>query len=411
MSTIFGRWSKEWASLKIDCTHRCGTFLLLFISAAGFGQSQSGVKTDNLSDFRPRRELPNQELVGRQVCAGCHMQKNRSQLQTAMAHALSLAADSRVLQSHPRLTFRSGVYTYEITTEGQQVSYRVTDGKRTISEPVAYVFGNAHVAQTYILRHDGKLYEGRVSYYTAIENLDWTIGDALNPPPSLEAAFGRDISGDEARNCFTCHGTGAVVDGKLQLDHLTPGVTCEACHGPGRGHVEAMHSGLGEGLSILNPRTLSPDTLSQEFCGACHRSANTVGMMPDLGGITNVRFQPYRLSGSPGHDPNDPHFACTACHDPHVDLPLQGASADSKCADCHTPTATASGSPSQTKQAPSKQAPSGKVAASSPVAKPCPVANANCDSCHMPRVEIPGTHFKFTDHRIRIVRPGTPYPL
>lgn len=392
--------------MKIDCTHRCGTFLLLFISAAGFGQSQSGVKTDNLSDFRPRRELPNQELVGRQVCAGCHMQKNRSQLQTAMAHALNLAADSRVLQSHPRLTFRSGVYTYEITTEGQQVSYRVTDGKRTISEPVAYVFGNAHVAQTYILRHDGKLYEGRVSYYTAIENLDWTIGDALNPPPSLEAAFGRDISGDEARNCFTCHGTGAVVDGKLQLDHLTPGVTCEACHGPGRGHVEAMHSGLGEGLSILNPRTLSPDTLSQEFCGACHRSANTVGMMPDLGGITTVRFQPYRLSGSPGHDPNDPHFACTACHDPHIDLPLQGASADSKCADCHTPTATASGSPSQT-----KQAPSGKVAASSPVAKPCPVANANCDSCHMPRVEIPGTHFKFTDHRIRIVRTGTPYPL
>ena len=167
-----------------------------------------------------------------------------------------------------------------------------------------------------------------------------------------------------------------------------------------------MHSGLGEGLSILNPRTLSADTLSQEFCGACHRSANTVGMMPDLGGITNVRFQPYRLSGSRGHDPNDPHFACTACHDPHVDLPLQGASADSKCTDCHAPSATASGSPSQT-----KQAPSGKVVASSAVAKPCPVANANCDSCHMPRVEIPGTHFKFTDHRIRIVRPGAPYPL
>jgi len=29
----------------------------------------------------------------------------------------------------------------------------------------------------------------------------------------------------------------------------------------------------------------------------------------------------------------------------------------------------------------------------------------------MPKVEIPGSHFKFTDHRIRIVRPGEPYPI
>jgi hypothetical protein len=28
----------------------------------------------------------------------------------------------------------------------------------------------------------------------------------------------------------------------------------------------------------------------------------------------------------------------------------------------------------------------------------------------MPQVEIPGSHFKFTDHRIRIARPGDPYP-
>jgi hypothetical protein len=320
-----------------------------------------------------------------------------------MAHALSVAGANSVVQSHPKLTFRSGGYTYEITTHGQQSSYSVTDGKDTLSEPIAFVFGNAHIAQTYVLRHAGKLYEGRVSYYTAIDNLDWTIGDALNPPSSLEAAFGRDISGDEARNCFSCHGTGAIVDGKLQLDHLTPGVTCETCHGAGESHVAAMHSGSGGGLFIFDPRTLSPDALSQEFCGACHRSANMVGMMPDLGGIANVRFQPYRLSGSPGHDPNDSHFACTACHDPHIDLPLQDASADSKCTVCHVGNGPAAGSASRTTQA--------KVAGTGSVARPCPVEIANCDSCHMPRVAIPGTHFNFTDHRIRIVRPGAPYPL
>src|SRR6266496_234110 len=304
---------------------------VFLVSLFTFSHTQPDTKTDPFADFRPRHEVPSVEFVGRQVCAGCHMQRNRSQLQTAMAHALNMPGDSTVLQAHPKLTFRAGIYTYTITTEGQQSSYSVTDGKETSTEPIAYVFGKAHVAQTYVLRHNGKLYEGRVSYYTAIDNLDWTIGDALNPPPSLEVAFGRDITGDEARNCFSCHSTGAVVSGKLELDRLTPGVTCEACHGPGQEHVAEMHLSTGEGLGIFNPRKLSPDTLSQEFCGACHRSANAVGMMPNLGGITNVRFQPYRLSGSPGHDPNDPHFACTACHDPHVDLPLQGASADSKC--------------------------------------------------------------------------------
>jgi formate-dependent nitrite reductase cytochrome c552 subunit len=38
------------------------------------------------------------------------------------------------------------------------------------------------------------------------------------------------------------------------------------------------------------------------------------------------------------------------------------------------------------------------------------VAKANCASCHMPKVNLPGGHMSFTDHEIRIVKPGEPYP-
>jgi hypothetical protein len=86
---------------------------------------------------------------------------------------------------------------------------------------------------------------------------------------------------------------------------------------------------------IFNPKTLDPETLSQEFCGACHRGVDTVGMMPDLGGINDIRFQPYRLFNSRGHDPKDPHFACTACHDPHLNLRPQEALHDANCRVCH----------------------------------------------------------------------------
>lgn len=319
-----------------------------------------------------------------------------------MAHALHIASQSAVLQAHTRMTFRAGLYSYEITRNRDQVLYRVTDGTATFSEPVLYAFGNAHIAQTYIFRHNEKLYEGRVSYYRAIDGLDWTIGDTLNPPPSLEEAAGRDISGDEARNCFSCHGTAATVDNKLRIENLITGVSCEGCHGPAGKHVAAMRSGAGDNLYIFNPRTLDPEALSQEFCGACHRGVDAVAMMPDLGGLNNVRFQPYRLFNSRGHDPKDPRLACTACHDPHVELTQEDSSYDGKCTTCHEARAGIARPPKKTVNTALSKTSSGS--------KSCPVANEGCISCHMPKVELPGAHFQFTDHRIRIVKPGEHYP-
>lgn len=376
---------------------------LLLVSHSALAQSQPE-KVADFSNFRPRREMPGESFVGQAACTSCHKQKSGMQSGTAMGHALSIAADSAVLRTHPRMTFRAGAYSYEIVSDGQQNSYGVTDGKETISERILYAFGNAHVAQTYVYRRNGKLYEARVSYYSAIDGLDWTIGDVLNPPPSLEEAAGRDINSDEARNCFSCHGTAAVVNAKLQLDRLIPGVTCEACHGPGGRHSTAMLFAPGESMYIFNPKALDAESLSQEFCGACHRGVDTVAMMPDLGGINNVRFQPYRLFNSRGHDPRDARLACPACHDPHVDLKQDDAVYDTKCMACHTPRGVEQSIGKQNNSA------VGRRPAVSSGGKSCPVASERCVKCHMPKVDLPGAHFKFTDHRIRIGRQGEPYP-
>ena len=345
-------------------------------------------------------EMTGEQFVGPQACGTCHVRMGLSH--TAMEHALLMPADSRVLKSHSSMRFSSGTYSYEISSDGEQSFLQVTNGQDRLREPIAYVFGNGYVAQTYVLRHNGKLYEGRVSYYRGIDGLDWTIGDVQASSPTLEEALGRDIDSDEARNCFSCHATAAVAGGKLDLDHLIPGVTCEACHGPGGRHVNAMRTGSGDATYIFNPKTLDPDTLSQQFCGACHRSADTVGMMPDLGGINNVRFQPYRMVGSRGHSTSDPHFACTACHDPHADL-KHGAAYDANCTTCHSV---------QSLTSRRQPAALGSKASSAPhLQKSCPVSKDGCVSCHMPKVELPGAHFRFTDHRIRIVRSGEKYPI
>ena len=379
----------------------CAIGSALFTSSFGLPQSQNATAP---SQFRPRKEIPDVPFVGSAACVDCHGLKTAGYSHTSMAHALSLPAESAVLRSHPRLSFQVGRYSYEILSDDQESSYRVTDGKKTITAPILYAFGNAHIAQTYVFARLGKLYEARVSYYTAINALDWTIGDALDPPPSLEEAAGRDISGDEARNCFSCHGTAATAGNRLQLDHVVPGVGCEACHGPGAKHVAAMSSGGQKELHIFNPKTLDPETLSQEFCGACHRGVDTVAMMPNLNGINNVRFQPYRLYNSRGHDPRDARFTCTACHDPHVELKQADSIYDAKCITCHAP-------PLASVAAAKKQSSSKvKSRGNSALAKSCPVANDRCVSCHMPKVELPGAHFRFTDHRIRIARAGEAYP-
>ena len=166
------------------------------------------------------------------------------------------------------LTFRSGPYVHEIVRRGDQSLYTVTDGVNTISEPILYSFGQGKAGQTYIFRHDGSFYESRLSFYKDIQGLDVTIGYPRDTPPSLEVAAGRRISMDEARNCFSCHSTAATYGNQLQLDRLVPGVTCEACHGPGAEHVAAMEAKRFKDKRIFNPGMMDADELSQEFCGS-----------------------------------------------------------------------------------------------------------------------------------------------
>jgi hypothetical protein len=210
-------------------------------------------------------------------------------------------------------------------------------------------------------------------------------------PASLEDALGRPMSPEAARGCFSCHSTGAVRGHQLQLEKMSPGVTCEACHGPGERHLSAVKAGNYKDLQIFNPRGLDAFDQMQEFCGACHQSFDTVMLLPDRGGINNFRFQPYRMFNSRAHFINDPRLSCVACHDPHGEMVRETPYYDSKCFACHL------SSP-------------GEASTKTRAASACPVSKQQCVTCHMPKVEVPDMHFKFTDHWIRIARPNERVP-
>jgi hypothetical protein len=357
-------------------------------SLHGQGQAQGNTP---LSKWRPTHERPGVGYVGSRTCAGCHTYHAANFFATPMAHASEAISDCDLLIKHPRLTFRQGPYSYQLTRQGNRSIYSVSDGTDSISEPVLYCFGKGVAGQTYVFQHKGALYESRVSYFQELGELNITILHPRTVPTSLENALGRVMSPEGAKGCFSCHTTGAVSGSELQLERLVPGVSCEACHGPGEKHLAAIKARNFNDLQIFNPGRLDPFDLTQEFCGACHMSFEQAISMPDHGGINNLRFQPYRIFNSRAHFINDPRISCTACHDPHNKLEHEASFYDSKCFACH--------------RSNSKEAKTELRSASA-----CPVSTRQCVTCHMPKVEVPEMHFKFTDHWIRIVKANEPVP-
>lgn len=388
-------------ALKLPETHEEGRhgaavtlsflFFLFLLGAPVCCSAQSAI-TANFprSNWQPTQAPLGARYVGDKVCAQCHVQEAQFQEKTGMGQALELTSTCRILHAHPDLTRRIGPYTYHIVTEGSKSTYSVSNGTSVFSVPILYAFGQGQAGQTYVYYHDGAYYESRVSFFNDSQSLDLTIGYHGTNPQTVEEAAGRRTDSDEARECFACHSTAAIRDRKLEVGQLMPGITCEGCHGPGAEHVEAIKKGDFKSQLIFNPAHLSTQDLS-DFCGSCHRSWQQVALQ-NLTGIQTVRFQPYRLELSRCFDAADPRISCLACHNPHHEVRTDVAFYDSKCLACHQ------GGGKSFKRSAARIAPA------------CPVSQKNCVTCHMPKYALPGAHFKFTDHDIRIARAGAPYP-
>jgi hypothetical protein len=308
-----------------------------------------------------------------------------------MANASTHAADSQALRSHDQMTFHLPPYTYQITRAQNGNVYSVTDGTHTISAPLSWAFGLGESGQTYIFERNGTFYESRLSYYHAIDGLDFTPGAPRIASPTLDDALGRRmLYAPETHRCFGCHTTAATTNNRFDPNHLIPGVTCEACHGPGATHAAMMKAGQKEeGIaSIMNPGRLNPVDLV-DFCGTCHRTFMDVELS-HTSGLANLRFQPYRLERSQCWGKSEARITCLTCHDPHQPRVRDLTAYDDKCLSCHRSGA-------------------GSASTADHPGKACAVSTNNCASCHMPKYEMPGMHFKFTDHFIRVVHKDEPY--
>jgi hypothetical protein len=250
-------------------------------------------------DWWPTKGTPSLEsYVGENACGKCHSKESLSQVNTPMAQAGFRPGKNPENRTPAAGTVQSGSYRYRVSSDNLTSRLVVSAGQQSIAADITWIFGAGVHGQTYILETKNTLYESQVSHFAGLRGMDITPGHTQAEPGHLQNALGERFSAAAAAQCFACHTTASTTRGHFDPKHATPGITCEACHGPGLAHIVAANMGLtdqAKGL-ILNPHSLNPVD-SIDFCGACHRTSMDVVKARTYGPI-NVRFQTYRLEKS-----------------------------------------------------------------------------------------------------------------
>ncbi len=326
------------------------------------------------------------QLWGDSGCAECHREISIQQAASHHAHALSRFEGS---QAAAALLAAGNQQDdgYDYKYEGNTVT--VSDSNTQARATLEWAFGAGGQGMTPVGYLNGSYFEYRFSWYRILKRPSTSPGQPMRIG-SMYFALGVFQSPGDALRCFNCHATGVTQgkSGNPNLAAMTPGVTCERCHGPGTGHAAAVRAGRPDAeirRAVFNAGRF-PSKASIEFCGECHRVPlpGTAPTEPEKDDPASVRFQPLGLLASKCYRASG-RLSCLTCHDPHGDAVRSDAYYTKRCLECH-PAAT---TPEES-------------ATAAPHARGCRRNQLqDCLPCHM-RPASPMRNLTFTDHRIRI---------
>lgn len=314
--------------------------------------------------------------MGAKTCSQCHPGEFRQQSASEHARALSSAATHPLASAFlpKRPLERKPQYQFQFSLSPKEFLVRVFDTKNVIAIPIDWAFGAGQQAVTFVSRINRDWYlEHYFTYYSAIGRMGVTPGQQNVAPGDLPRSVGLVYKGTDAKegiiHCFQCHSTGPLDISAGTIQPQSPGVHCEACHGPGGRHAQTANPKL-----IRNPGRMPASQLN-ELCGNCHRMPPPQGVAIDWNASWNVRHEPVYLSQSACFRNSKGALSCISCHQPHEALQRDLAHYNKVCEACHVGV--------------HKQK----------------AAGSNCVNCHMPRVS-PQPPLRFTNHWIGIYRNG-----
>jgi len=301
------------------------------------------------------------EYTGSPACAPCHRQVYATWAASEHGLAMDDATPRSVLADFgaPPLAASDGRVVF--SREGDRFWMTMEAGGASERRTVDLVLGSGRQHQVYLSwAEDGRLQMLPAIWLTAsrrfIPSSRYVFGELS--PASPAHWHNADLL---SLPCLNCH-VGAVryelgVDKeRLELGWVELPIGCEACHGPGRQHVDHRRQGVErEDINPLNAMSAPQEAL---VCGQCHGNRRNFAARrragwPDvvLGTLASRGMRPdgtqrntiYQFSGhvlSKCYQPGG--MQCRSCHDPHSGSPraldgspADGPRSDEQCVVCH----------------------------------------------------------------------------
>lgn len=371
----------------------------------------------------PRASLDDSpaQWVDEQQCATCHAPQARAWKGSHHQLALQEASASTVKGDFNDARFEDGAgatrffqrdggfWVNTAGADGQQGDYRV-----------AWVIGVEPLQQVLLAFPDGR--------YQALD-IAWDVQrQAWFRLPAGQGVDSRADShwaqpGQNANlQCIDCHTSGfqkhydAATD-RYASQWQSPGVGCQACHGPASRHLEwARFSGLHAQAGFSLDLSRASSRLQVESCARCHARRTPLGegyqvqdrFMDDYLPAALTR-ELYELNGhfkeqvyEYGAFTQSRMYArglsCTTCHDPHAGtLKVEG---DGLCTQCHNPEGRSrvAGIDDRGLRARDYSSPDHHHHRSGE-------AGSRCVDCHMPSRTLQGNDLRH-DHRFSLPDPA-----
>jgi predicted CXXCH cytochrome family protein len=371
--------------------------------------------------------------VGATVCAECHVAESDAWKKSQHSLAMQVAGAATVLGNFHDATFTYAGTTSTFHVRGGRYFVRTDgpDGKLADFE-IRYTFGVAPLQQYLIALPGGRLQALSIAWDTRAKGQGGQRWFHLYPKDNLKAGDPLHWTGiDQNWNfmCAECHSADLRKNFDAEHDRYETrwseiNIACEACHGPGAGHVAWARAkkdgemvGVGKGLGLeLNERrdvTWIPDPATGTahrsaermtareigMCARCHGRGSRISdayvfgaSLLDSHRLTDLdadlywtdgqmRGEVYNLGPFMQSRMQSQGVTCSDCHDPHSGT--LRAPGNQLCTQCHQ--AAKFDAPAHTHH----------VAGT---------AGASCPACHMPTttyMQVDPRH----DHSLRIPRP------
>lgn len=243
-----------------------------------------------LEEHRPEQKTHG-GYVGSTVCLECHQDNHESWHASYHRTMTQIAQADRAMGNfddvHLNYPSRKGMNRFHLLRRGTNLwaGYQLADvpgfdPQQPYLAPIVMTTGSHHM-QAYWMA------TGQKRTMAMLPVIYWKEAERWIPrrsafllPPTEE--FTLEV-GRWDRGCIQCHATGGhpretIEHGRVVFDSSAAefGVSCEACHGPAKKHVELQKVAKRDGEKqfedpIVNPADL-PHELSAQVCGACHNS-------------------------------------------------------------------------------------------------------------------------------------------